>query len=382
MFSWPPVDMAALRERRMARVAMLMAELGVDHLVLGGADHIRYATDFRTQLVSEAYDWYAAVVDASGEADLFVPYVDEQVARPGDVPECVRALHPLPSWAPAACHPRRWSEAIGNELRRRGARLIGYEGVDPALLGGAGSNTRPVARELFILREIKDADEICLLEAASRANEAAIRAVIEEARPGMTDHELLARAAAGQHTAGAEFLTHAVCNVRKVSGSWFADGSALAPGQPFFLDIGCYGRGGYASDLARTGFLGEVPDEVRRAYDRLLVAHMAGQEAVRPGVRCTTVHAAINDCLARQGMPGTPYSTGHGVGLRACELPTIHRADRMDEDRVLRAGQVIALEPETTVEVGEHLFVLKVEDDFVVEDGGLRPLAATASALS
>ena len=65
---------------------------------------------------------------------------------------------------------------------------------------------------------------------------------------------------------------------------------------------------------------------------------------------------------------------GHGVGLRACELPTIYRSDRMGRDQVLQEGMVISLEPETGVEVDGRLIILKVEDNYVVEEGGLRRL--------
>jgi len=65
---------------------------------------------------------------------------------------------------------------------------------------------------------------------------------------------------------------------------------------------------------------------------------------------------------------------GHGIGLRACELPTIHRADRMGPDQILEEGMVISLEPETGVEVDGRLIILKVEDNYVLEEGGLRRL--------
>lgn len=91
---------------------------------------------------------------------------------------------------------------------------------------------------------------------------------------------------------------------------------------------------------------------------------------------------ALKDDLGRRfdgdfcvlGTSLTPYSVGHGVGLRACELPTIYRADRMGRDQVLQEGMVISLEPETGVEVDGRLTILKVEDNYVVEEGGLRRL--------
>lgn len=383
----PRVDLTALRARRFARVREMMAGLGIDHLVLTGVADIRYVTDFRAQLVSEADDWYAAVVNLDGEADIMVPYVDEDQPPPPEAPEGVRMLRPLPSWAPAVCHPRTWAAAIGRVLARGGARKVGFDRLDAAVLDAApltetGVEMRPLARELLRLREIKDEDEVLLLEAACRANRAALEATVDRAVPGVTDHDLLAHAAEGRHAAGVEFLVHGVCNSGQGSGSWFADGTRVADGLPFFLDIGCYGVGGYASDLARTGVIGDVPEQVSRAYRRLLNAYEEGREQARPGVRCSTIHEAINTALVRQGMPPTPYATGHGIGLRVGEPPTIHRADLMDEDAVLRPGHVIALEPETTVEMQGRRFVLKVEDNFVVEAGGLRPLAPTAPAFT
>src|SRR6266704_542495 len=113
-----------------------------------------------------------------------------------------------------------------------------------------------------------------------------------------------------------EFVSHSVCNVRRGTGTWFAAGNELADGDAFFFDIGCYGRGGYASDLARTGFVGEPPRAVRRAYRSLLEAHDLGVERARPGIRASQVHEAVNQYLRRQDLQVTPYALGHGVGLR------------------------------------------------------------------
>ena len=82
----------------------------------------------------------------------------------------------------------------------------------------------------------------------------------------------------------------------------------------------------------------------------------------------------MNRYLRGHGLPVTPYATGHGIGLRACELPTIHRADRMDRDDVIEEGMAISLEPETGVEVDGRHVLLKVEENYIVERDGLRRL--------
>jgi hypothetical protein len=52
----------------------------------------------------------------------------------------------------------------------------------------------------------------------------------------------------------------------------------------------------------------------------------------------------------------------------------------MDDDVALVEGEVIALEPETTVVVDGVETVLKIEDNFVVETHGLRRLTVAPDA--
>jgi Xaa-Pro aminopeptidase len=379
MYGWPAFDAAQLRRDRWGRTAELMAGLGLDHLLLTTFDVIRFATDYRTLIIAEGFDWFAAIVGRDGDCEIFVPWVDEVLEDPDPLLPWVRALHPLPSWTPALPHRGFWVGALAEVLRARGAHRVGMDALDGALLEGLRAalpevSLTSVATELYDLRLRKDPVEVELLAAASAVNSRAAEAALAAARPGALDHDVLAAAMASLQRAGVEYLSHSLCNVRRGSGTWFAVGNELREGEAFFFDIGCYGAGGYASDMARVGFVGEPPAALRVAHRRLLEAHRVGEEMARPGVRASEIQAAVNGYLERQGMPITPYSVGHGIGLRACELPTIHRADRMDRDQRLAEGMVIALEPETAVEIDGRLVVLKVEDDYVVEADGLRRL--------
>lgn len=379
MYAWPAPDPSTLQHARQTAVAELMHRLAVDHLLLTGFDNIRYATGYRTQIIAEAYDWFAAVTGSTGDSEVFVPWVDETQPDPDPALPGVRAVHPLPSWSPAIPHTAYWVRTLAAALRRRGARRVGIEMVWGELLDELrrelpGVEFVPATTALYDLRLVKLPAERELLAAAAQVNSRAAEAAMRAAAPGMTDHDILAVAMHSLQQDGAEFLSHSLCNLGRGSGTWFAAGSELGEGDAFFFDIGCYGVGGYASDMARTGFVGEPPAAVRKAYEQLLQAHRVGEETARPGVRSSEVHDAVNHCLRRQGLPGTPYAMGHGVGLRACELPTIHRADRMARDQVLREGMVISLEPETGVEVDGRLVLLKVEDNYTVAANGLHRL--------
>lgn len=386
MYTWPTVDGEALRAGRRERTAELMDRLGLDHLLLTSFDNIRFVTDYRTLIIAEAFDWFAAVVDRGGECELFVPWIDEEHRDPEPDMHWVRALHPLPSWTPLHPHLDYWVRSLVRVLSGRGAKRVGFELVYADLLEGIrGELPRaefvPVTTELHDLRLRKDPIEIELLAAASAVNSRAAEAAIAVAKAGMTDYDILAVAMESLQRDGVEYLSHSLCNIRRGTGTWFAAGSELNEGDAFFFDIGCYGVGGYASDMARTGFVAEPPPVVRDTYARLLEAHRVGEEAARPGVRASQVHEAINRHLERHDLPITPYSAGHGVGLRACELPTIHRADRMGRDQMITEGMVISLEPETGVEVNGRLVLLKVEDNYVVESDGLRRLTGARYAL-
>ncbi len=380
MHDWPRFDRTALRESRMGKTRHLMDRLKLDHLLLTAFDTIRFVTDYRTLIIAEAFDWFAAVVDRGGESEVFVPWVDEILSDPEPEMPWIRALHPLPSWTPAIPHAGFWVRSLVGALRRRGAKHVGLDMLDGQLLETLRQELPDVgfthvATELQDLRLVKERVELELLAATSGVNSRAAEAAMDGANAGMLDFDVLALAMESLQRDGVEYLSHSLCNVRRGSGTWFAVGNKLNDGDAYFFDIGCYGPGGYASDLARTSFVNEPPKKVQEAYQRLLEAHHVGEEAARPGVRASSVHEAVNGFLRAHKLPITPYSVGHGVGLRACELPTIYRADRMGRDQALEEGMVISLEPETGVEVNGRFVLLKVEDNYVVEGQGLRRLS-------
>ena len=270
MYDWPAVDELALQRVRSARASTLMDSLRLDHLLLTSFDNIRYVTGYRTLIIAEAFDWFAAVASRDGDFEMFVPWVDEAQKEPDPDLPGLRAVHPLPSWTPAIPHVSYWVEALRGVLAERRARRVGYEMLYAELLGPLIEalpevEFLPVTTALHDLRMRKDALELALLEAASKVNSIAANAALKSAEAGMTDYDVLSVAMASMQAAGVEFLSHSLCNVRRGSGTWFAVGNEFREGDPFFFDIGCYGPGGYASDMARTGFIGEPPQRSRRS---------------------------------------------------------------------------------------------------------------------
>jgi Xaa-Pro aminopeptidase len=121
----------------------------------------------------------------------------------------------------------------------------------------------------------------------------------------------------------------------------------LRAGEPIVIDI--FPRdttSGYFFDMTRTIVKGTPRPELRKLYATVLRAQLAGLAAVKPGRKCSEVHAAVQSVFTRAGYKTTDeegfiHSTGHGLGLAIHEGPSV--STRSDD--VLRPGMVITIEP-------------------------------------
>ena len=384
MYPYPDIDWDALRKFRSDAVRDVMVEADLDHIVLTGHDNIRYATDFGVFLICESYDWYAAIVTREGEAYLFIPYVDRAMQDPLPNSPWIREYIPTPSWVSSLTQQGIWLNMLSEKLRQLGAKRVGVDSMSFQLYDGLKgllpeSRFSDVYMPLALARQVKHEEEIKLIrvsaEIASLGGGSGLRAMQE----GATDFEVVSAIDQTMRSMGAEFITHNVCiqGESQVTAGWFPRGSRLMDGSTMAFDWGCYVKGGYGSDMCRTGFVGTPPREVQAGYKVLMEALQATVSVAKPGTRASTLDSTANDYLRKNGYPTTPYSLGHGVGLRCCELPIIYRLELMETDAALEKGMVIAIEPETLIESRGQTVIVKVEDMYEVTQTGLKKLTTT-----
>ena len=383
MYDWPPVDEAALLADRRARVADVMAEEGLDGLLLSGFDNIRYATGFRANLTYDSnYEWYAALLDRDMAGTLLACDVGDALDGPVPGHPTITRRVGAPSWQAAWAQPETYARLLAAELR--GMRRVGVDvlpfDVADALRGEL--TFVPVAGALLRKRMIKTADEIRLVEAACDVASLAMSAAMEGFAEGMTDVEIVNLANDVSLRCGAEWISHAVITVQSTPSraSWLPTGRRVGSGDTFFVDYGVYGAGGYASDFCRTHVAGTAPDAVWEAHASLREALAEGEAAAGPGMRGSEIAATVNGALEDRGLPPTSYAMGHGIGLRLVEPPSLFRADRMDRDEPLAEGMTLCIEPSTAVAVDGEVVGLKEEEQYVVTATGLRRLTTTAVA--
>jgi Xaa-Pro aminopeptidase len=129
-------------------------------------------------------------------------------------------------------------------------------------------------------------------------------------------------------------------------------------------------RQGYLGDMTRTFALGDISDEIKRAYDAVRRAQKAAIKAIKPGATCGEVDHAARSIIESAGLGEFfTHRTGHGIGLEVHEPPYLVKAST----ERLEPGMVVTVEP------GVYLpgqFGIRIEDVVAVTEKGHEVLSA------
>ena len=369
----PPLWTPSLRRARADALAARAAELGADGLLLSHLPDVRWATGFTGS--------NALVLARGGETILFTDgrYTEQAASETGS------------------------ATGSGVEVRVPGNDLVGALG--DAATGGqtlaiqadhltasvladlrarhSGTVWMEVSAVLDALVAVKTGAEIARIEAAQRITEAVFDEVCEVIRsaraPGeaLTERDLGARIVYGHLRRGCERMAFDPIVASGPNGALphaRPGGRALQRGDLVVIDMGGV-VDGYASDMTRTVALGDVGDEARRVYDRVLAAHDAAVDAAVAGMTTDALDGVARAVLADAGLAEAfSHGLGHGVGLQTHEWPRVSytRSDALPD------GCVVTIEP------GAYLagrFGVRIEDMIHVTATAARRLTRTPRAL-
>jgi Xaa-Pro aminopeptidase len=194
------------------------------------------------------------------------------------------------------------------------------------------------------LRTIKDTAELTAISRAVTLGAELFDVVLKAIRPGVRETEVAAELEYAARQRGAEgmsFETIVASGPRSALPHGVASSAAIPDRGFVVLDYGVI-LGGYCSDQTRTVHVGKASAEARKWYNAVLQSHLAGAEAVKPGVTAGQVDKATRDVLRRAKLDRYfTHSTGHGVGLEIHEVPRLGR----NQQEVLEQGMVVTIEP-------------------------------------
>jgi methionyl aminopeptidase len=163
----------------------------------------------------------------------------------------------------------------------------------------------------------------------------------------------------------------------------------LSSGELVKLDVAAE-VDGYHADAATTVAVGPVNWRKRRLMNATRAALAAGIDAAQPGVTLSQVGAAIERAARARGFRVFRELTGHGIGRRMHEEPTVFNWPAPDATRRLTSGLVITIEPMLTagdarmvldrdgwtVRTVDHSPSCHEEHTIVVAEGGAMVLTA------
>ncbi|MHC5227014.1 M24 family metallopeptidase [Enterococcus sp. LJL99] len=235
----------------------------------------------------------------------------------------------------------------------------------------------PVAGMIEELREVKDEEEIAIIQKACSIADLGFKHILTVIKPGMTEIEVANQLDFYMRSLGAtsvSFDTIVASGLRSAMPHGVASDKIIEKGDMITLDFGCY-YDGYVSDMTRTFAIGEPSDKLKEIYQIVLEAQLKVIDEAKPGLTGIQLDAIARDHIASYGYgEAFGHSTGHGIGLEIHEGPNVSfRADKQ-----FVTGNVITDEPGIYL---PGIGGVRIEDDLLITDNGNRVLTQAPKEL-
>ncbi|CAN5485480.1 Xaa-Pro peptidase family protein [soil metagenome] len=377
----PAVDAVKLRKERLAKVRAWMVEANYGGVLLFDPYNQRYATGTRNMFgyfLRNSTRYF--FIPAEGPIVLFEYPQSYHVSLQLDTIDEAR-----PSKLVWSSVSGRDDETVGPFAREiadlmrshaAGNRKIGMDRcthIQALELEKCGHDVRDCQGEILAVRAIKTPEEIKCLQVSMTGAEAAVSAVREGIKPGVSENDLFALMYHEVIRQGGEFIETRLLTSGQRTNPWFneASGRRIRPGELVALDtdtIGCYG---YYSDFSRTFRCGPGKPTAyqkslyRMSYDQ--VQHNIG--IIKPGKSFREIADSAWK-IPERFVDQRYTSVMHGVGMHG-ETPFIaHAMDFQTYGRegTLKPGMVVSVESYIGEKDGRE--GVKLEEEVLVTDTG------------
>jgi len=333
----------------------VLAQTGADAIMLTSPANRQYATGFRSS---------AGVVFITAEEAGFYTdfrYIEAATIAAGEhfKVEMTKAGHSYDQLINEAAERSRVSKILFEDASMSVAEFERYRDKLKAELLPAGA-------ALGGIRASKSAGELALMRRAQEISERALDDVLGIIKPGIREVEIAAELSYRMKKYGAEgdsFDPIVVSGAKSAMPHGVPSEKEIEAGDFVTMDFGCKFEG-YCSDMTRTVAVGSVTEEMRRVYEIVLEAQLAGIAAAHAGVPGRDVDSAARKVIENAGYGDYfGHGFGHSLGLEIHESPNASQS----ETGVLPEGAVVSAEP------GIYLpgkFGVRIEDVMIMRTGG------------
>ena len=179
-------------------------------------------------------------------------------------------------------------------------------------------------------RGVKEEWELELMRKAQQITDKAFEDVLPRIKAGMTELELQAELIYCLYKNGGQGLSFDPIVVSGPNTSLphgVATDRVIREGDFITMDFGVLYQG-YCSDMTRTVALGYATDEMKKVYETVLEAQLAGIMASKAGVPGKDIDGAARKVIEKAGYgPYFGHGYGHSLGLEVHESPSPNGAN-------------------------------------------------------
>jgi Xaa-Pro aminopeptidase len=354
---------ASAASERLASLRGILDQLELDAILLSRSASKRYFAGFKLGFGEEATSGYSGSLLVTRDAKVILAdsRYAEQATFEAPAFELIATTGPLEAELPALLE-RFAIESLGVE-----AQVVPHATWAALAAAAPGTELHQVDDELVPLRIVKSDDEVAAIEAACALTDACFSHLAEVTHPGMTEREVGWEIESYFRANGADGLAFepiVLAGARAAMPHGRPSDATVEPGNVLLIDFGC-AVDGYRSDMTRTLFVGNVPDEIRSYHDAVREAQARAFEALAPGVDGRAVDAVARRRIEAEGVEPYGHGLGHGIGLETHEPPRLRRT----ESYTLEPGMVFSVEPGIYV---SGVTGIRIEDIVVLEASGPR----------
>lgn len=373
---------AAEFESRTNKAQRLMAEAGIDALLLTTEPEVRYFSGFLTQFwQSPTRPWFL-VIPASGKPIAVIPAI-------GADPMNKTWLDDVRTWSSPS------PEDEGVSLLAEVLTEVGGHQFRLGIPEGPETHLRmPLADYRWLLRALPSVELVDATETVKTLRMVKSEAEIEkiahvcdlistvfeslpdELECGMTEVEVFRQFKIAALEQGVDDVPYLVGGAGPGGYQSIISPPSdrpIEPGDVLILDTGAL-FDGYSCDFDRNyGFHSATPASLQ-AYEQVFYATDAGFAAARPGATCSDVFDAMHEVLgSADDQDSNVGRMGHGLGMQLTEWPSNTAVDRTE----LLPGMVLTLEP--SLGYGDGMTMVH-EENILIEENGARFLSRRAPA--
>ncbi|MGC8937161.1 MAG: M24 family metallopeptidase [Candidatus Methanomethylicaceae archaeon] len=220
------------------------------------------------------------------------------------------------------------------------------------------------------MREIKDEEEIKLIEEAQRITETALEEALQRFTKGMSEVEIASEVEHRIRSLGADsyaFESIVASGYRGVYPHGMPSRKKVEAGESVVMDLGARVKG-YCSDMTRTLFAGKPKKEFIEIYEAVAEAQEVAMRAAKQGITGKELDRVAREILREFGYESQfCHGLGHGVGIDVHEGPTVGPRG----EAKLTAGNVVTIEPGVYI---PGMGGVRIEDMVLITESGSRNL--------